>query len=155
MQTLQEAFLKSRPSYAKRLQSMNRGFPTTLVLRWIAIGGVLTLWCALPVSGQPVDGKSVANAPIAISAETVERTFPGGASLKSDAENERLLTRAREAVAEGKLDLAIALWQKLLNESEGNLVANELIEPLGPTSGPLVIYRPVRDRVEQEIGRLE
>jgi hypothetical protein len=86
-------------------------------------------------------------------AQAVERLFPGAANLQADAEQDRLLVRAREAAAEGKIDLAVAMWQKLLNDEGRNLIADEVLQPVGPTSGPLMIYRSVRERAEAEIVR--
>ncbi len=108
------------------------------LLGWVDLG-----WAELAWAEQRGD----------VDAQVVERLFPGGANLQADAELDRLMLRAREAVAEGKIDLAVALWQKLLNDGGRNFVADEALQPVGPTSGPLVIYRPVRERAEGEIAR--
>src|SRR5205814_8141580 len=76
------------------------------------------------------------------------------ASLKTDAEYERLLKRAQESVGAGRTDLAIVLWQKVLDEAGDALAADELIQPLGPSSAPLVIYRPIRERIEKQLLQL-
>lgn len=43
--------------------------------------------------------------------------FPGGASLKTDRELERLLERASQFAASKRFDLASVLWQRILDES--------------------------------------
>ena len=47
--------------------------------------------------------------------------------------------------------MAAALWQKLLNEAGDLLIAEEVVKPVATTSTPLLIYRPVRERVEQRM----
>src|SRR5262245_51584434 len=49
--------------------------------------------------------------------EKIEQDFPGGAALKTDAEQARLLKRAEQCVEDGRLDLAAVLWQKVLDEA--------------------------------------
>src|SRR5262249_22064767 len=67
---------------------------------------------------------------------------------------ERILKRAEECVAGGRTDLAVALWQKVLDEAGDTLVASEVVRPLAPSSTPLVIYRPIRLRVEKQLQSL-
>ncbi|HTN76520.1 MAG TPA: hypothetical protein VL096_14775, partial [Pirellulaceae bacterium] len=54
-----------------------------------------------------------------------EEKFPNGASLKTDPELERLLTRADQFSAEGRFDLASVLWQKVLDESGDTLMTRD------------------------------
>ena len=56
--------------------------------------------------------------------EKLEQTFPGGASLKTDAEQARLLKRAEQCVEDGRLDLAAVLWQKVLDEAGDTLMVS-------------------------------
>src|SRR4029079_11416100 len=72
--------------------------------------------------------------------DPAEQRFPGGAPLKTDPEQQRLLTRAQQCVEDGRLDLAAVLWQKVLDEAGDTLMAQKIIDPLGPTSTPLMIY---------------
>src|SRR5262249_49774812 len=53
--------------------------------------------------------------------------------------------------AEGRTDLAIVLWQKVLDEAGDSLAAGEVIPSPGPSSTPLVIYRPVHERVVKQL----
>ncbi|HZL91678.1 MAG TPA: PQQ-binding-like beta-propeller repeat protein [Pirellulaceae bacterium] len=54
-----------------------------------------------------------------------ERKFPGGAALKTDPEQQRLLKRAEQCVADGRLDLAAVLWQRVLNEAGDTLMTRD------------------------------
>src|SRR4051794_40836112 len=94
------------------------------------------------------------NGPTAAEPDPSDALFPGCEALKTDAEYERILERADECVADGRTDLAIALWQKVLDEAGDTLAADEVIQPLGPSSAPLVIYRPIRERVEKQLLHL-
>jgi outer membrane protein assembly factor BamB len=57
--------------------------------------------------------------------EAIERDFPGGASLKTDPEMERLLDRAEQFGREGRYDLAIVLWQKVLDDSTDTVMTRD------------------------------
>lgn len=83
--------------------------------------------------------------------DPAEQLFPGSATLRTDTEFARTLARAEESIAVGRPDLAAALWQKLLDEAGDLLVAEEVVKPVGTTSAPFMIYRPVRERVEQRM----
>ncbi len=54
-----------------------------------------------------------------------ETRFPGGAALKTDPEQQRLLKRADQCVADGRLDLAVVLWQKVLDEAGDTLMTRD------------------------------
>src|SRR3954469_16656494 len=69
-----------------------------------------------------------------IEADPSETLFPGCAALKTDAEYERILKRADEWVADGRTDLAVVLWQKVLDEAGDTLAGDEVVQPLGPSS---------------------
>lgn len=83
--------------------------------------------------------------------DPAEQLFPGCATLRTDTESHLALSRADESIAVGRPDLAAALWQKILDESGDLLVAEEVLQPLGPTAKPLVIYRPLREHVERRM----
>jgi hypothetical protein len=51
--------------------------------------------------------------------------FPGGAALKTDPEQQRLLKRAEQCVEDGRLDLAAVLWQKVLDEAGDTLMTRD------------------------------
>jgi hypothetical protein len=44
--------------------------------------------------------------------DPAEQHFPGGAALKTDPEQQRLLTRAEQCVEDGRLDLAAVLTKR-------------------------------------------
>ena len=69
--------------------------------------------------------------------------FPGGAALKTDPEQQRLLTRAQQCVEDGRLDLAAVLWQKVLDESGDTLISRD---------GR--IYTSLVEEVERTIAKL-
>lgn len=54
-----------------------------------------------------------------------EKEFPGGAALKTDPEQQRLLKRAEQCVADGRLDLAAVLWQRVLDEAGDTLMTRD------------------------------
>jgi outer membrane protein assembly factor BamB len=87
--------------------------------------------------------------------DPAEQRFPGGAALKTDPEQQRLLKRAEQCVEDDRLDLAAVLWQKVLDEAGDTLMVNKIIEPLGPTSStPLMIYTSLSQQVERTLARL-
>ena len=57
--------------------------------------------------------------------DLAEKSFPGGAALKTDPEQQRLLKRAEQCVADGRLDLAAVLWQKVLDEAGDTLMTRD------------------------------
>jgi outer membrane protein assembly factor BamB len=90
----------------------------------------------------------------AIGPDPSDALFPGCAALKTDAEFERILKRADEYAADGRTELAVVLWQKVLDEAVDTLAADEVVQPLGSSSTPLVIYRPIRQRAEKQLMHL-
>jgi|GEM_PF-579767 len=87
--------------------------------------------------------------------DKVEREFPGGAALKTDAEQARLLKRAEQCVEDGRLDLAAVLWQKVLDEAGDTLMVSK-VQPLNPDEKdtPLLMYGSLSDEVERTLGKL-
>ncbi len=57
--------------------------------------------------------------------DLAEKKFPGGAALKTDPEQQRLLKRAEQCVADGRLDLAAVLWQRVLDEAGDTLMTRD------------------------------
>jgi outer membrane protein assembly factor BamB len=57
--------------------------------------------------------------------DPAEEKFPGGAPLKTDPEQQRLLKRAEICVADGRFDLATVLWQKVLDEAGDILMTRD------------------------------
>ena len=57
--------------------------------------------------------------------DLAEERFPGGAALKTDPEQQRLLKRADQCVEDGRLDLAAVLWQKVLDEAGDTLMTRD------------------------------
>jgi outer membrane protein assembly factor BamB len=54
-----------------------------------------------------------------------DKDYPGGAALKTDPEQQRLLKRAEQCVGDGRLDLAAVLWQRVLNEAGDTLMTRD------------------------------
>jgi outer membrane protein assembly factor BamB len=57
--------------------------------------------------------------------DPADERFPGGATLKTDPEQHRLLKRAQQCVEDGRLDLAAVLWQKVLDEAGDTLMTKD------------------------------
>ncbi|QDU30972.1 outer membrane biogenesis protein BamB [Anatilimnocola aggregata] len=57
--------------------------------------------------------------------DLAETKFPGGAPLKTDPEQQRLLKRAEICVEDGRFDLATVLWQKVLDEAGDTLMTRD------------------------------
>ncbi len=76
-----------------------------------------------------------------------------GASLKTDAELDRLLKRADEFAEEGRYDLAVVLWQKVLDGSADTVMTRE--EWLHKTSKhEYRKYRSVSEEIERSLAKL-
>src|SRR6478735_5663090 len=89
---------------------------------------VAALFCAAITLCSLMPSRAVwSQQPAAIS-DPAEQLFPGCATLRTDTESSRTLTRAEESIAVGRPDLAAALWQKLLNEAGDLLVAEEVVK---------------------------
>jgi len=67
--------------------------------------------------------------------DLAEKEYPGGAALKTDPEQQRLLKRAEQCVADGRLDLAAVLWQKVLDEAGDTLMTRDGRTYTSPRSG--------------------
>ena len=84
-----------------------------------------------------------------------EQAFPGGAALKTDAEQSRLLKRAEQCVEDGRLDLAAVLWQKVLDEAGDTLMVSRDQPPSpNPQNTPLLVYGSLSEEVERTLGKL-
>jgi outer membrane protein assembly factor BamB len=94
--------------------------------------------------------------------DLAEKSFPGGAALKTDPEQQRLLKRAEQCVADGRLDLAAVLWQKVLDEAGDTLMTRdgrtytslaEEVERMLSTADPLALktYRINADGEAQAV----
>lgn len=119
----------------------------------------------LPAGAAPAKGeKKVKDADDAADAmqDLAEKTFPGGAALKTDPEQQRLLKRAEQCVADGRLDLAAVLWQRVLDEAGDTLMTRdgrtytslaEEVERMLSTADPLALktYRIAADGEAQAI----
>lgn len=79
---------------------------------------------AAPEAKPEAKGKSADDAADTMK-DLAEEKFPGGAALKTDPEQQRLLKRADLCVADGRLDLAAILWQKVLDESGDSLMTRD------------------------------
>ena len=75
--------------------------------------------------------------------DLAEERFPGGAALKTDPEQQRLLKRADQCVEDGRLDLAAVLWQKVLDEAGDTLMTRD-----GRA------YTSLSEEVERTLGKL-
>src|SRR5882724_10194308 len=124
-----------------------------LLLSW----AVPLVVAAQPRAVRPAAGPAAASTkPAAADAlqDPAEQRFPGGAALKTDPEQQRLLKRAEQCVEDGRLDLAAVLWQKVLDEAGDTLMVNKVIDPLGPASTPLMIYGSLSQQVERTLAKL-
>jgi outer membrane protein assembly factor BamB len=92
---------------------------------------------AIPRAGRQADGDGD------LAKDSAEQRFPGGAPLKTDPEQQRLLQRADQCVMEGRLDLAAILWQKVLDEAGDTLTTHD-----GRT------YTSLTEQVEHTLARL-
>src|SRR5687768_5288747 len=70
-----------------------------------------------PAAATPTTKADKADAEADKQEDVAEKHLPGGAALKTDPEQQRLLKRAEQCVEDGRLDLAAVLWQKVLDEA--------------------------------------
>ena len=77
-----------------------------------------------PAAAAPTRAEKADDAADAMN-ELAEKKFPGGAALKTDPEQQRLLKRAEQCVADGRLDLAAILWQRVLDEAGDTLMTRD------------------------------
>jgi outer membrane protein assembly factor BamB len=75
--------------------------------------------------------------------DAAQDRFPGGAALRTDADQQRLLKQAEQCVADGRLDLAAVLWQKVLDGAGDALFTRD---------GRF--YTPLANEVERTLARL-
>ncbi|MEX2027484.1 MAG: hypothetical protein WEH44_09285, partial [Pirellulaceae bacterium] len=81
---------------------------------------------AAPATPAPRGGKARAADDAADAMKDLEeKSYPGGAALKTDPEQQRLLKRAEQCVADGRLDLAAILWQRVLDEAGDTLMTRD------------------------------
>ncbi|MEX2173109.1 MAG: PQQ-binding-like beta-propeller repeat protein [Pirellulaceae bacterium] len=115
-------------------------------------GGVLrkrAVKAAVPAAAIAADDADEADG----SEQQLDRHFPSGAALKTDPEQQRLLTRAEQCVADGRLDLAAVLWQKVLDEAGDTLMVTRF-RPATATGSPLMMYGSLSETVERTLGKL-
>ena len=86
-------------------------------------------------------------------AEAIERDFPGGASLKTDPEMERLLERAEQFGREGRYDLAMVLWQKVLDDSTDTVMTRDAWAD-NRFEHKYRVYKSVATEVERTLANL-
>lgn len=108
---------------------LNRCGISVLALGMLCCGELL-LAQPVPVAGPAPVAKVVAPAGDKAEKEDdyvdpSEKTFPGGAPLKTDPEQQRLLKKADLCVSDGRLDLAVVLWQKVLDEAGDTLMTRD------------------------------
>jgi outer membrane protein assembly factor BamB len=131
--------------------------------RWLCAGhfllvvctGTVCLWLASPLAirAQAIPAPSDVHAAPPPAANGEQR-FPGGAALKTDADQQRLLEQAERLAGESRFDLAATLWQKVIDEAGNTLSATKFIEPTGPSRSPLIVYRSLAEQVEDTLARL-
>jgi outer membrane protein assembly factor BamB len=120
---------------------------------WLAIALFPALCTTAINAAQP--GPEMTQQPgVTAEKDPAESLFPGCAALKTDAETHRFLKKAADLVAEGRPDLAAVIWQKVIDESGDGLIVDTIVKPVGPSSTPLIVYRPVREHVEDEMRRM-
>src|SRR5436189_4535185 len=120
-----------------------------IILLLIAPSGVSAQPPAIRPAAGPASAKPAADA----LQDPAEQRFPGGAALKTDPEQQQLLKRAEQCVGDGRLDLAAVLWQKVLDEAGDTLMVQKIVEPVGTTSTPLMIYTSLSHQVERTLAK--
>jgi outer membrane protein assembly factor BamB len=115
-------------------------------------GGVIGPAAVAPAPGG---GAKAADDAADADQDQSEQAFPGGAALKTDAEQARLLKRAEQCVEDGRLDLAAVLWQKVLDEAGDTLMVSRA-QPKNPNPNetPLLMYGSLAEEVERTLGKL-
>ena len=107
------------------------------MIRRGGIGAIIGPAAVAPGAAQAADDKADEAKDLA------EERFPGGAALKTDPEQQRLLKRAEQCVEDGRLDLAAVLWQKVLDEAGDTLMTRD-----GRS------YSSLSEEVERTLGKL-
>ena len=130
--------------------------PTGMLVGWLVLVAVAGRCAARPRAARwtrrpssPLPSKADKADDEADKAEDVaEKHFPGGAALKTDPEQQRLLKRAEQCVEDGRLDLAAVLWQKVLDEAGDTLMYPRRL-------GPYVhLYTSLAEHVERTLSKL-
>jgi outer membrane protein assembly factor BamB len=146
---------------------------------WLLLGAVLGSWALAAVISsvavaQPGEGiiefggirRALAPTPAVASPqaaedeaaekeqERIEQRFPGGAALKTDPEQQRLLKRADQCVDDGRLDLAAVLWQKVLDEAGDTLMVSSEQPPRSPSGTELLRYTSLSEEVARTLSKL-
>jgi outer membrane protein assembly factor BamB len=142
---------------------------------WLLLGAVLGSWVlgtaisSVAVAQPRLDFSALAPAPAerttlpaAAAAddaaekeqERIDQRFPGGAALKTDPEQQRLLKRADQCVEDGRLDLAAVLWQKVLDEAGDTLMVSSEQPPRSPSGTELLRYTSLSEEVARTLSKL-
>lgn len=108
--------------------------------RWIVIFA-LGIWVVTATGYKPLSGQTQLDEKE--EDDDLEERFPGGASLKTDPELERLLKIADAYAADGRYNVAAELWQKALNETGDTLITRD---------GR--VYHSLAEDIEQIIAKL-
>jgi outer membrane protein assembly factor BamB len=107
-----------------------------------------------PVAVKPAPSKAEKADDEADKVEDVaEKYLPGGAALKTDPEQQRLLKRAEQCVEDGRLDLAAVLWQKVLDEAGDTLMVSKVLEYPG-SDRKFIMYSSLAEHVERTLSKL-
>ena len=145
-------FGRNAPAKARRADTPSFGFRTTLAATILVLSTVVapSALGQRKILAPPASGAVPSTKPRAEidpdkdpAAELAEKTFPGGAALKTDPEQQRLLRRAEQCVEDGRLDLAAVLWQKVLDEAGDTLMTRD-----GRT------YTSLAEQVERTLAKL-
>jgi outer membrane protein assembly factor BamB len=85
--------------------------------------------------------------------DVAEKYLPGGAALKTDPEQQRLLKRAEQCVEDGRMDLAAVLWQRVLDEAGDTLMVSKVLEYPG-SERKFIMYSSLAEHVERTLSKL-
>src|SRR5262245_41550282 len=101
--------------------------------KFVLVGGLV---CGLSVAAIQTDSAEPPH-------DAAQEPFPGGAALKTDLDQQRLLKQAEQCVADSRLDLAAVLWQKVLDGAGDSLFTRD---------GRF--FTPLADEVERTLAKL-
>ncbi len=107
----------------------------------------------VPAVVKPADGKPK---------QDPDDPFPRSASLQIDPDIDRLMARAQDFTGQGKYEVAVALWQKVLDGSGATLMTKQdgldeerwIYRDVIYNQVMLQVYRSVRPEVEKLLGQL-
>ena len=105
---------------------------------------------ALLVGGS-LSAELLLRAPVAVGGNTGELD---SATLKTDAETDRLFSKAEEFVDLGRFDLASVIWQKVLDEYGDNLITRDEWK-METLDNPYRKYLTVREDLESTLPKLD